>query len=213
MAKTLSILAATTSAALLLLASCSGGGSGGGPPGTGPTHGVVSGRISAGGVAVTGVVVTMGTRTATNGAGGSFTFADVAPGQYTVSITVPANFAMAGAQTSSRQVTVSAGQTSTADFGLTHQNPAAIVDVGLSGATFSPADLTIAPGTTVRWTNNDGQNHTVTPSNSGQSGVWARQSGSAVGPMFMHTFTVPGEYNYFCEPHQAQGMTAVVRVQ
>jgi plastocyanin len=200
--------------AALLLMSCSGGGSGGGPPGTGtPTSGTVTGRVSADGVTVTGVAVTLGSSTITNGANGSFTFTNVPAGTQTVTITVPGNFDMAAGQTAARQVTVTGGQTTTANFALALQNPAAVVDISLVGTSFSPADATIAPGTTVRWLNGDGQAHTVTPNNSSQAGVWARQASSSSGAIFLHTFAGAGEYGYHCEPHQAQGMTGVVRVQ
>jgi plastocyanin len=194
-------------AAALLLMSCSGGGgSGGGPPGTGtPTNGTVTGRISADGVSVTGVVVTLGSSTITNGANGSFTFSDVPAGTQTVTITVPGNFAMATGQTAARQVTVTGGQTTTANFALALQNPAAVVEISLLGTSFSPADVSIAPGTTVRWVNGDGQAHTVTPNNSSQAGVWARQASATSGAIFLHTFPGAGEYGYHCEPHQAQG--------
>jgi plastocyanin len=200
-------------AAALLLTSCSGG-SGGGPPGTGtPTSGTVTGRVSADGVTVTGVAVTLGSTTVTNGANGSFTFTNVPAGTQTVTITVPGNFAMAAGQTAARQLTVTGGQTTTANFALTLQNPAAVQEISLLGTSFSPADVSIAPGTTVRWVNGDGQAHTVTPNNSGQTGVWARQASSTSGAIFLHTFSGAGEYGYHCEPHQAQGMTGVVRVQ
>lgn len=83
-----------------------------------------------------------------------------------------------------------------------------------AGLQFSPNDLTIDPGTTVRWVNSTALEHTVTPSNTAQSGVWTRATTSTAGTVLSHTFTVPGQvYNYFCEPHQASGMTGVIRVR
>lgn len=79
---------------------------------------------------------------------------------------------------------------------------------------FSPSDLTVDPGTTVRWVSNTATAHTITPANAAQPGVWARVSTSQSGTVLTHTFTVPGQvYNYFCEPHQATGMTGVIRVR
>lgn len=83
-----------------------------------------------------------------------------------------------------------------------------------AGLQFSPNDLTIDPGTTVRWVNSTSLEHTVTPSNTAQPGVWARATTSAAGTVLTHTFTVSGQvYNYFCEPHQSTGMTGVIRVR
>lgn len=83
-----------------------------------------------------------------------------------------------------------------------------------TGLRFSPADLTVDPGTTVRWVSNSNLEHTVTPANAAQAGVWTRATTSLAGTVLTHTFTVSGQvYNYFCEPHQASGMTGVVRVR
>ena len=81
-----------------------------------------------------------------------------------------------------------------------------------TGLTFSPADLTIDPGTTIRWVASTASFHTITPANGQQQGVWARATTSSTGTVLTHTFTVPGQvYNYFCEVHA--GMTGVIRVR
>ncbi len=83
-----------------------------------------------------------------------------------------------------------------------------------AGLQFSPSDLTIDPGTTVRWVSNTATAHTITPANASQPGVWARLSTSQSGTVLTHTFSVAGQvYSYFCEPHQATGMTGVIRVR
>lgn len=83
-----------------------------------------------------------------------------------------------------------------------------------TGLRFSPADLTVDPGTTVRWVSNAALDHTVTPANAAQAGVWTRVATSVSGTVLTHTFTVSGQvYNYFCEPHQASGMTGIIRVR
>ncbi|MDP2948605.1 MAG: cupredoxin family copper-binding protein [Chloroflexota bacterium] len=69
-------------------------------------------------------------------------------------------------------------------------------DVTIWEYSFRPATLRVAVGTTVTWTNRDGVAHTVT----GRSGDWG--SGLlAQGQQFSYTFTQPGTYEYFCEPH------------
>lgn len=83
-----------------------------------------------------------------------------------------------------------------------------------AGLQFSPNDVTIDPGTTVRWVSSTALAHTVTPSNTQQQGVWARATTSTSGTVLTHTFTVSGQvYNYFCEPHLAANMTGVIRVR
>jgi plastocyanin len=56
----------------------------------------------------------------------------------------------------------------------------------------------------------------VTPENSSQAGVGARQTTSSPGVVFEHTFTVANQtYRYRCEPHSADftsGMVGVITV-
>jgi len=70
---------------------------------------------------------------------------------------------------------------------------------------FSPLQLTVAVGTTVRWVNQDSVAHTVT---SGVSdGTAATADGTFdsgfvnPGDTFTYTFTEAGEFDYFCTPH------------
>ena len=56
--------------------------------------------------------------------------------------------------------------------------------------------LTIPAGTTVTWTNDDPQIHTVTDAGG------AFDSGFIdPGATWSHTFTEPGDFEYFCTPH------------
>jgi plastocyanin len=71
---------------------------------------------------------------------------------------------------------------------------------------FSPATLTIPPGTTVTWTNQDDMVHTVTSA----SKVFSSAS-LETDDIFSYTFTTPGTYTYFCKLHPH--MTATVIVQ
>lgn len=83
-----------------------------------------------------------------------------------------------------------------------------------SGLRFSPADVTIDPGTTVRWVSSTSTAHTITPATPGQAGAWSRVTSSRTGTVLTHTFTEPGQvYSYFCEPHQASGMVGIIRVR
>jgi len=90
-----------------------------------------------------------------------------------------------------------------------------VVEIHLTASSrFSPDNVTIAPGTTVRWINDADILHTVTPSNPQQPGVWARAERATRGVVLEHRFTVAGQtYHYFCEPHLTAGMTGTIRVQ
>lgn len=80
------------------------------------------------------------------------------------------------------------------------------------GLLFSPADLSVDAGTTVRWVASGSTFHTITPQNLQQPGVWARATSSSSGTVLTHTFTLSGQtYSYFCEVHA--GMTGVIRVR
>lgn len=95
-----------------------------------------------------------------------------------------------------------------------------VVEIHMTtGLTFAPAQVTISPGTKVRWINDSQVFHTVTPQDTLQPGVWKEVETSSVGPVFEFTFNVPGQtYVYRCEPHStdfANGMVGriVVRSQ
>lgn len=97
-----------------------------------------------------------------------------------------------------------------------------LVTVRIKNLTFKPAEITVRPGTTVRWVNDDPFSHDVT-SGSVVSGRKARQveksrhpdgrfhSGAyGAGNSFEQTFDEPGVYPYFCTIHPI--MFGVVRV-
>ena len=69
-------------------------------------------------------------------------------------------------------------------------------DIAIQGYAFQPVEIQVAPGTTVSWTDRDAVAHTV----SARGGEW--ESGLlSQGRQFSHTFTEPGKYDYFCQPH------------
>jgi plastocyanin len=90
-----------------------------------------------------------------------------------------------------------------------------VVEIRLTtGLRFSPADVTIDPGTSVRWVNDASMLHTVTPDSPGQAGVWAAAQRATPGIVLTHTFNTAGQvYNYHCDPHLADGMVGVIRVR
>ena len=104
-------------------------------------------------------------------------------------------------------------------------------DVGMTARRFEPARIDIAPGTTVVWRNTSAVAHTVTAreeqipdtaaffasggyeTQSDAERAWGERSGAIdEGESFAHEFAVPGEYAYYCIPHEATGMAGVVTV-
>jgi plastocyanin len=147
---------------------------------------------------------------ATTGTAGTAVFGNLTPGGYEVEVVVPVGAQVTGGS-ARRGVTVGEGATVTATFQLATAASAEVVEVRLtSSATFSPADLTIQAGQTVRWVNDVAMLHTVTPQ--GHS-AWTEATLSAAGAQFEHRFTSPGTFSYVCVPHASAGMTGVIRVQ
>lgn len=87
---------------------------------------------------------------------------------------------------------------------------------------FQPGTLEVPAGTTVTWRNTSDVAHTVTADPSKASdpshvqlpqGAQPFDSGLIQpGQSFSHTFSTPGEYKYFCIPHESAGMIATVTV-
>lgn len=105
-------------------------------------------------------------------------------------------------------------------------------DIGMSSARFKPGKYAVAPGTTVVWRNTSSHAHTVTAYESGipdeaeffasgdfdtldaaRDGWTSGLKGSiGTGEVYKHTFTIPGTYQYFCIPHEANGMLGTIEV-
>lgn len=102
------------------------------------------------------------------------------------------------------------GQPNSASCGLPTPDHIVIA----SGLSFSPQDITVKIGDIVQW-ENQGGNHNVNgtvdqfPNNPEgfNSGVASSDSW-----IYQFTFTVPGIYNYQCDPHADLGMTGTVTV-
>ena len=90
---------------------------------------------------------------------------------------------------------------------------ATIVDVDVGGGLFfTPDNVTISTGDTVRWTWLDEEPHTVT---SGANGTFDNLFDSGLqtsGFTFSYTFSSPGTFEYFCRPHYSMGMVGTVNV-
>lgn len=81
---------------------------------------------------------------------------------------------------------------------LVADEAAATAKVTIDNFTFSPATLTVAPGTKVTWVNHDDVPHTVTSSEKPR-----RFASKAMDTdeQFSHVFDTPGTYAYFCAVH------------
>jgi plastocyanin len=98
-----------------------------------------------------------------------------------------------------------------------------VVNVDIVGISFSPQVLTIKAGQTVRWVNTTTFAHTVTtdpalardPANASvPAGASVWHSGTiAAGESFSIQLTVPGEYKYFCKPHEVMGHVGTIIVE
>ncbi len=88
---------------------------------------------------------------------------------------------------------------------------------------FDMPTVTISTGQAVRWSNTSGIIHTVTadPEKAARPGSAQLPGGADIfdsgdlrpGETFTRTFTVPGEYRYFCIPHEGAGMTGTIIVR
>ena len=109
----------------------------------------------------------------------------------------------------------------TGDNAVTTIGTGTTVDM-TAGLQFSPNAVTINAGETVTFRNISTFTHTVstvadTPVETQAvmlpNGATPFDSGAiAPNESFSHTFTTPGTYRYFCEPHVGQGMIGTVIV-
>jgi plastocyanin len=86
------------------------------------------------------------------------------------------------------------------------QAPATNVDVKIDNFSFSPATLTVSPGTTITWTNRDDIPHTVVSDDK-----FFKSKVLDTDEKFSYTFSKSGTYPYFCSIHPK--MTGKVVVQ
>ena len=90
--------------------------------------------------------------------------------------------------------------------GLAHAGEAKAVTI--DNYSFSPGSLTVPAGTTVTWTNRDGEVHTVVADDSAPS---FKSAGLDTDDSFSFTFNKPGTYAYHCSLHPH--MTGTITVQ
>ena len=78
------------------------------------------------------------------------------------------------------------------------------VEVAISNFTFTPNELTIAPGTTVKWVNHDDIPHLVA-----EKALAFKSQALDTNDSFSFTFTKSGDVEYFCvlHPHMTGKIT------
>jgi plastocyanin len=105
-------------------------------------------------------------------------------------------------------------------------------DVGMTAEAFRPYEITVSVGDTVVWENTSTRAHSVTAyeeqipegadyfatggydSEAAAREAWDGNEGAiSANQRFEHTFEMPGNYTYFCIPHEQAGMVGVVRVE
>ena len=84
-------------------------------------------------------------------------------------------------------------------------NPGTIIVI--SNFTYSPSSITISPGDTITWRNDDAVGHTVTS----DSGSELNSPLLSQGQTYQHIFSSAGSFPYHCTVHP--NMTASVTVQ
>lgn len=93
-----------------------------------------------------------------------------------------------------------------APAGAADDTPVATDTIKIENFAFSPTVATVKVGTTVTWTNNDTDPHTVTSMDSGPIKSQTMQQGDT----FKYTFTTPGKFEYLCTIHPFMTATVVV---
>lgn len=83
------------------------------------------------------------------------------------------------------------------------------VTVSMGDNFFDAANITVEPGTTVTWVQNGNNPHTTTS----YDGLWdSGMMAGGSGATSSYTFNEPGTYEYYCIPHESQGMVGTVTV-
>ncbi|HHP7229994.1 MAG TPA: plastocyanin [Xenococcaceae cyanobacterium] len=76
---------------------------------------------------------------------------------------------------------------------------------------FQPPTVEVKAGDTVKWVNNKMAPHNVVFDDDNVKSH--KQLVFSPGESYETTFTTPGEYQYYCEPHRGAGMVGKVVVQ
>lgn len=86
-------------------------------------------------------------------------------------------------------------------------------NVDVTNNVFTPDQLTVSVGDTVIWTNSQGFHNVNGTQASYPSNPESFGNGTGTGWTFNHVFTIPGTYDYQCDPHVGLGMIGQVIVE
>lgn len=103
-------------------------------------------------------------------------------------------------------VLASAGLMMTTVATMTHAAAPAAVAVQIDNFTFNATTVTVKPGTTVTWTNQDDIPHTVVS----KTGVF-KSKVLDTGDKFSFTFAKAGQFGYYCSLHPHMTGTIIVK--
>ncbi len=95
-------------------------------------------------------------------------------------------------------------------FAFSYSFTQTLHDIAVANFSFTPSDLTITVGDTVRWTNNGGTHSVQADDNSFSNG----QPSSAAW-VFIHVFDTEGDFRYYCRQHggpNGDGMSGIIHV-
>lgn len=84
---------------------------------------------------------------------------------------------------------------------------------GANGNTFTPKDITVKVGQTVRWTWAGGAHNVVSGATCGQGDGIFRSGAAQAGGTFEWKADKAQVVKYYCEPHCTAGMTGTITVQ
>ena len=79
-------------------------------------------------------------------------------------------------------------------------------EVKIDNFSFGPAELTVAPGTTVKWSNRDDIPHTVVSTEPA-----FKSKVLDTDETFSYKFEKPGKYSYFCSIHPKMTASVIVK--
>jgi plastocyanin len=82
-----------------------------------------------------------------------------------------------------------------------------VATVSMDHNIFTPGEITVVPGTTVTWINNEAMPHTVVDVNKG-----FRSKTLVKDAKFSFTFTTAGDYSYLCSIHPNMKGKVIVKL-
>jgi len=91
-----------------------------------------------------------------------------------------------------------------------NEDEASEMQVIMRNSTYQPQEITISPGTTVTWVNEDGYVHNVLSGERGEPTGTITSPDIAGGSSFSFTFEETGTYAYYCSYHPGMSGTVIV---